>query len=169
MTERVDATGSAASGEGERRAMRGYVPQYELAARLIYESIAAGNLKWVGLADRRAGHFDDVVLGLSNRVVAYQLKSKRDPEAFSIRTLLLGAENWLGRLIASWRKLSGQYPGTQIAVTFATDDYPRTSDSVLGATNYGTSSAAFVRVHKLRQLLASYDLFAKALLLEVPD
>ena len=36
------------SGEGERRAQRGYVPQYQLAARVIYQALASNELKWVG-------------------------------------------------------------------------------------------------------------------------
>lgn len=60
-----------APGERERRAQRGYVPQYDLAARVIYEALAAGRLQWIGLADRGAGAFDDVVLGLYDRIAAY--------------------------------------------------------------------------------------------------
>jgi hypothetical protein len=78
-------------GEGERRAQRGYVPQYDLGARIIYEAIAAGRLQWVGVADRGAGTFDDIVLGLRDRIVAYQVKTSRDPEPFRLDTLFLGA------------------------------------------------------------------------------
>src|SRR5882672_7576016 len=98
-----------APGEGERRAMRGYVPQYDLAARLIYKELAAGRLRWVGLADRTAGAFDDVVLGLHDRVVGHQVKTRRDPEPFSMRTLLLGAEGLLMRMVNAWRTLRTQF------------------------------------------------------------
>jgi hypothetical protein len=33
------------AGEGERRAQRGYVPQYDFAASLIYEGLASGRLQ----------------------------------------------------------------------------------------------------------------------------
>src|ERR1700734_3320966 len=82
----------AAPGEGERRAMRGYVPQWRLGARLIYAGLASGNLRWVGLADPSAGSFDDVVLGYADHVIGYQLKTDRDEGAFRLKTLLLGAE-----------------------------------------------------------------------------
>jgi hypothetical protein len=117
-----EPNGTVAPGEGERRSMRGYVPQYELGARLIYEAMLAGNLKWIGLADRNAGHFDDIVLGLDDRVAAYQLKTKVDPEAFSLKTLLLGAEVLLSKMVASWDALHSAHPGTTVTVTFATDD-----------------------------------------------
>jgi hypothetical protein len=58
-------------GEGERRAMRGFVPQYEIAASLIYDALAAGTLRWIGVADRNARKFDDCVLGLQDRVVGH--------------------------------------------------------------------------------------------------
>ena len=97
-------------GEGERRAQRGYVPQYDLGARVIYESLAAGRLQWVGLADRNAGAFDDVVLGLHDRIVAYQLKTSRDPAPFSIKTVLLEAQDLLGRILDARRKLQSEFP-----------------------------------------------------------
>lgn len=94
-----------APGEGERRAQRGYVPQYDLGARLIYEALAAGRLNWVGLADRSAGGFDDIVLGLRDRIAAHQIKTSRDPEPFSIKAVLLGANKLLARMLDSRRRL----------------------------------------------------------------
>ena len=44
-----------APGEGERRAQRGYVPQYDSAAAAIYAALKRDDLTWVGLADRGAG------------------------------------------------------------------------------------------------------------------
>ena len=69
---------AVASGEGERRAMRGYVPQWKLAARLVYAGLASGSLRWIGLADPSAGSFDDIVLGYGDHVVGYQLKTSRN-------------------------------------------------------------------------------------------
>src|SRR5713226_7345770 len=93
-------------GEGERRAQRGYVRQYDLAARLIFEALAAGRLAWIGLADRGAGDFDDLVLGLVDGAIeAYQLKTSKHPEAFGLQTLLLGASDLLGRQLKARRAL----------------------------------------------------------------
>ena len=39
-------------GEGERRAQRGYVPQYDMGARLIYKELASGRLRWIGRSER---------------------------------------------------------------------------------------------------------------------
>jgi hypothetical protein len=147
-TTPVLKSAAGAPGEGERRAMRGYVSQYELAARLIYEAIAAGHLRWIGLADRSAGDFDDIVLGLEDGVIGYQLKTKRDPEAFHLRTLLLGAAKLGERLLISWRQLKSEYPDLPIKVTFVADDFPHARDNLLGGSRKrGTSSAALLRTH----------------------
>lgn len=99
-----------ASGEGERRAQRGYVPQYELAAKVIYEALASGRLRWIGVADRGAASFDDIVLGFADKIVAHQVKTSRDPAPFSIRTLLLGADDLLGRILKARRSLTEESP-----------------------------------------------------------
>ena len=137
-------------GEGERRAMRGYVPQYDLGARLIYEALASGQLRWIGLADRTAGAFDDIVLGLSDRIAAHQLKTSRDPEPFSIRTILLGTEKLLGRMADAYRRLQAEYPDATIETVYVCDDYPRTNDEV--SKKAGVSSAAFLRAHEVHRL-----------------
>jgi hypothetical protein len=142
---------TTAPGEGERRAQRGYVPQYDLAARVIYEALAAGRLQCIGVADRGAGAFDDLVLGLRDRIAAYQIKSSRDPEPFSIRTILLGGGDLLGRMLESRRKLHAQYPDVLIETVYACDDYPRTNDSIAEGDG-AISSAAFLRAHEARRL-----------------
>src|SRR5437762_1202756 len=99
-TKRINAP----PGEGERRAMRGYVRQYDLAARLIYEAIASGELRWVALADPLTGKFDDVVLGFEGLVVGYQAKSSRDPDKFRLKTLLFGGQGLLVAIVDAWKR-----------------------------------------------------------------
>jgi hypothetical protein len=144
----MESIESGTSGEGERRAMRGYVSQYAIAARVIYERICSGELSWVGLADRSAASFDDVVLGLTDRVIAYQIKSKRDPDSFSFNTVLLGADNLLQKLIAAWQKLRSEHAGCTIELVFLTADFPRTTDTLAERDQPKASSAAFYRTHQ---------------------
>jgi hypothetical protein len=129
-------------GEGERRAQRGYVPQYDLAAHLIYLAMAAGKLRWIGVADRGAGSFDDIVLGLTDRTQAYQVKASGTPEPFTVSTVHTGAATILARMIDARSKLAPI--GGVIETIFVTDDYPRIDDNV-GADDKPVSSAAFVR------------------------
>jgi hypothetical protein len=143
---------SIAPGEGERRAQRGYVPQYDLAARVVYEALAAGRLRWIGVADRGVGAFDDIVLGLHGRIVAHQVKTSRDPEPFTIRTLLVGAEGLWRLMLETRRKLRAEHPDTPIEVVYACDDYPRINDGS-GEGGRSASSAAFVRTHAEQRLV----------------
>ena len=140
---------TTAPGEGERRAQRGYVPQYDLGARVIYEAMAAGHLQWIGLADRKAGVFDDVVLGLRDRIAAYQLKTSREPEPFRMGTILLGSGDLWARLLESRWRLNAEHPGTLIETIYACDDYPSTSDNIGEDT---ASSAVFCREHEAHRL-----------------
>jgi hypothetical protein len=152
MSDKIEAEKlTTPPDEGERRAQRGYVHQYDLAARVIFEALAAGRLEWIGVADRGAGAFDDLVLGLHDRIAAYQIKSRRDPEPFSIKTILLGGEDLLGRMLESRRKLRAQYQDVLIETIYACDDYPRTNDSVNEGKG-AISSAAFLRAHEARRL-----------------
>ncbi|MGJ5049575.1 ATP-binding protein [Bradyrhizobium oligotrophicum] len=132
--------------------MRGYVSQYAIAARVIYERICSGELSWVGLADRSAASFDDVVLGLSDRIIAYQIKSKRDPSPFSFNTILLGADNLLQKLVAAWQSLRAGHAGCAIELIFLTADFPRTTDTLAKRDQPKASSAAFYRTHQAHHI-----------------
>ena len=59
---------------GERAAISGYSAQYIVAAEIIYEHIKRGSLDWIRLIDPEAGRVDDVVIGSTGRVDAYQVK-----------------------------------------------------------------------------------------------
>lgn len=62
------------SGDGERTAMLGYVPQYEIAAGLIYEALLDGTLEWFRVADPKAGSLDDILIATTGKLDAYQVK-----------------------------------------------------------------------------------------------
>ena len=62
------------SGDGERTAMLGYVPQYEIAASLIYEVLLDGSLDWFRVADPNAGSLDDILIATTGKLDAYQVK-----------------------------------------------------------------------------------------------
>jgi hypothetical protein len=142
-----------APGEGERRAQRGYVPQYDLAARVVYEALAAGRLRWIGVADRGAGAFDDIVLGLNGRIVAHQVKTSRDPEPFTIKTVLLGADGLWHLMLETRRKLCAEHPDMPIEIVYTCDDYPRVNDGSGEGVRSAASSAAFIRRHAEQRLV----------------
>jgi len=139
------------AGEGERRAQRGYVPQYDFAGSLIYEGLASGKLQWIGVADRQAGKFDDLLLGYANCIVAYQVKTSLDPSPFSIKTLLLGAENLIERVVKARAAISASAPQISVDTIYVCDNFPRTDDSI-GDSSPSISSAAYLRAHEAHRL-----------------
>ncbi|WP_031364623.1 ATP-binding protein [Caballeronia sordidicola] len=131
-----------APGEGERRAQRGYVRQYESAAAAIYAALERDELVWVGLADRNAGVADDVVLGLKGSVVGHQFKTSRYSGPFRLDTLLLGADGLLQPLVLAWQALRRAFPDGCVEVRLVTNDYPSNADVLDGEDGH---SAAFLR------------------------
>ena len=81
------AAPATAPAEGERRALRGYIGQYERAGAAIYAALERDELLWIGVADRNAGIADDLVLGFGGLVVGHQFKTSKFPTTFTSRTL----------------------------------------------------------------------------------
>lgn len=73
------AAPATAPAEGERRALRGYIGQYERAGAAIYAALERDELPWIGVADRNAGIADDLVLGFDGVVVGHQFKTSKFP------------------------------------------------------------------------------------------
>lgn len=128
--------------EGERRAQRGYVGQYERASAAIYAALERDELRWVGLADRDAGVADDLVLGFDNIVVGHQFKTSKFATAFTVETLLTGASGLLKPLIHAWQCLQKKNPDHVVQIRLVLNDYPSTTDKPgLGSQPH---SAAFL-------------------------
>lgn len=132
-----------APGEGERAARRGYVHQDRSSARLIYAALLDRSLRWIGLADRKAGVADDLVLGLTDTIVAHQFKRSEQPSAVGVTALLLGKEKEIARLAASYEVLRMQFPEVPIRLRFLSNDYPAAGDTLL-KRQAGSSTAAFM-------------------------
>jgi hypothetical protein len=128
--------------EGERRAVRGYVGQYEMAGVAIYAALERDDLRWVGLADRRAGIADDLVLGFDGLVVGHQFKTSKFPKAFTIETILTGADGLLRPLIDAWRQLTNDNTDARVEIRLVVNDYPSVKDKIGDATP--PHSAAFI-------------------------
>lgn len=134
------------SGEGERRAQRGFVPQYRMAASLIYDHLAAGRLRWIGVAHRGAGAFDDIVLGLDDATVGVQVKTSATPTPFRLEARLLGAEAVWQTAVDGLRKLAALDSPHPAAVIYACDD-PASLNDQLGDVP-GSSSAELLDLHR---------------------
>jgi hypothetical protein len=97
------------------------------------------------VADRKAGVLDDLVLGLAGRVVGHQFKSAQFDQRFTIEGLLLGTDDLLTKLAASWRLLCRQFPNADVELRLvALNHYPSSDDELVEGTGHRHTSA-FVR------------------------
>ena len=76
------ARNATAPADGERRALRGYVPQLKVAAAHILNAFEQGTLEAIAVADPEAGRVDDLQMVTAPpggvRVDAFQVKWSRD-------------------------------------------------------------------------------------------
>ncbi|MBU2804258.1 ATP-binding protein [Acidithiobacillus ferridurans] len=133
---------AVAPAEGERRALRGYMDQYDKAGAAIYAELERGQLLWIGVADRSAGIADDLVLGFDGQVVGHQFKTAKFPGTFRIETLFTGADGLLKPLVKAWQSLRTANPGSRVEIRLVVNDYPSINDNPGDATP--AHSAAFL-------------------------
>ena len=147
------AAPATAPAEGERRALRGYVGQYERASAAIYVALERDELLWIGVADRNAGIADDLVLGFDGLVVGHQFKTSKFPGTFTVETLFTGANGLLKLLIHAWQCLRKDSPSSRIEIRLVVNDFPSVTDKPGDGTP--PHSAAFLeefRQHPARSL-----------------
>lgn len=118
-----------APAEGERRAIRGYVGQYERAGAAIYAALERDELLWIGIADRNAGIADDLVLGFDGLVVGHQFKTSKFPGTFTVETLLTGANGLLKPLVYAWQCLRKDNTGSCVEIRLVVNDFPSSHDN----------------------------------------
>lgn len=147
------AAPATAPAEGERRALRGYIGQYERAGAAIYAALERDELRWIGVADRNAGIADDLVLGFDGLVVGHQFKTSKFPGTFTVETLLTGASGLWKPLVHAWQSLRKDNLGSRIEIRLVVNDFPSTTDKPGDGTP--AHSAAFLeefRQHANRSL-----------------
>lgn len=133
---------ATAPAEGERRAIRGYVGQYEKASAAIYAALERDELLWIGVADRNAGIADDLVLGFDGVVVGHQFKTSKFPGTFTVETLFTGANGLLKPLVHAWQCLCKDNPGSRVEIHLVVNDFPSVTDKPGNGTPL--HSAAFL-------------------------
>lgn len=130
-----------ASGTGERAARMGLNYQDRAAARLIYDALLARNILWVGLADRSAGMFDDVVLGLNDRTDAYQFKRASNPASIGLQGLLLGKDNRIAKLADAFNQLCEDSEGRPVNIHYITNEDVSTNDRLINGDVASTTAS----------------------------
>lgn len=124
----IPTASATAPAEGERRAIRGYIGQYERAGAAIYAALNSDELHWIGVADRNAGIADDLVLGFDGLVVGHQFKTSKFPGTFTVETLFTGANGLWKPLIHAWQCLRKDNPGSRVEIRLVVNDFPSTTD-----------------------------------------
>ncbi len=118
-----------APAEGERRAIRGYHPQYQLITSLTHKRILNGTLKAIRLVDPTAGSIDDFQIITEDRLDAYQIKWHLHPGNFTFNNLC----SVLDELVDGWKRLKSR--NNDVKVHYFTNKHPSVHDSVKDDNN----------------------------------
>lgn len=95
---------------GERAALAGYVPQYEVSAGLLLRALTTESLEWLALLDPEAGRLDDFQLAVPGRLDAFQIKWSQAEGQLPWGAL----RSYLVDLVADRRRLAGVHPDRRV-------------------------------------------------------
>lgn len=115
------------AGDGERRAMGGYHPQYLMSAKLILERLTRRNLEWIRIADPNAGQIDDNQIATPNRLDAYQVKWVQHRTALTWKNLTHSTKKETAlflQLVDGWERLRSLHPTRRVVVHLTTNRIP---------------------------------------------
>lgn len=119
------------SGDGERAAISGYRPQYEVAASIILHHLRKGTLEWIKLADPDAGAIDDFQIATPGRLDAYQVKWSQYSSNVTYNSFISASKDKkapLQQLAEGWQKLRELNPNRSVVVHWLTNDQPSPND-----------------------------------------
>ena len=115
-------------GEGERRAIGGYRPQYFIGAALILKALEQGDLEWIRVADPDIDHpVDDVQIATTGRIDAYQVKWASSGGTVTLHNLTHSTDKeqaLFNQLSQGWVELKQKYPNHRVVVHLTTNRIP---------------------------------------------
>jgi hypothetical protein len=133
-------------GEGERRAIGGYYPQYRVAAALILRGLRDGTLEAIRLADPKAGRVDDFQIIGRGKCDAFQIKWSRygePPLTFRELTTPDGSSPPLiAQLGDGWQRLRAANPEIRVVIHLTTNRRPSANDRLPESSRH---NAAFIQ------------------------
>jgi hypothetical protein len=117
---------------GEVASVSGISFQYTIFATEIYNSLIdnKNQIEWIEFASSEAGKIDDVLIGLKNKVLAFQVK-KISSSKFSFSNLVISnTESILEGMFIGWKKLVVDNPGKTIDVRLVTTQPATENDKI---------------------------------------
>lgn len=115
---------------GEVAAISGYDFQYEIFATELYNCLLNHEIDWVEFASTTAGKLDDVLIGLDNRIIAYQVKEISSSNFSYSQFTTSETESILQGAFKGWKKLKESNPGIPIDARFITTQSVSEHDSI---------------------------------------
>ena len=119
-------------GDGERRAVGGFRPQYLVGASLILKALEQGDLEWIRVADPTAGRVDDIQIATVGCIDAYQVKWAQYGGTLTLRDLIHSTNQepaLIHQLSQGWKELKSKHPKYRVVVHLTTNRIPSTSAS----------------------------------------
>lgn len=116
---------------GEVSAIAGYFKQYEIFATQIYDSLLNHDIEWVELASSEAGKLDDVLIGLNNKIIAYQIKNISSSKFSYLTFTSSETESILEGSFKGWLKLKFEYPNHKIDAKIITTQSVSENDRIV--------------------------------------
>lgn len=118
-------------GEGERRAIGGYLPQYVVSSSIIMNKLRNKDLQWIKVADPEAGRVDDLQVSNQSRIDAYQVKWSRLGGTFTFNNIISPSgskTSLINQLADGWKRLRENNPKKRVVVHLVTNQIPSVSD-----------------------------------------
>ena len=120
------------SGDGERAAISGYFPQYQVAASIILQHLRKGTFEWIKIADPNAGSMDDIQIASPGRLDAYQVKWSQYSSNVTYNNFISPSKDKeapLLQLAKGWTTLCNSNSNRQVWVHWLTNDQASPNDA----------------------------------------
>ncbi|MEJ5144737.1 ATP-binding protein [Sphingobacterium sp. MYb388] len=115
---------------GEVSALAGFFFQYEIFATEIYNHLLESNLEWVEFASNTAGKLDDVLLGVEDKVIAFQVKQISNSN-FSYHDFVNSeTQSIFQGLFKGWKSFKSKYHNKKIDARFITTQDISANDQI---------------------------------------
>ncbi|WP_028788405.1 NACHT domain-containing protein [Terrimonas ferruginea] len=117
---------------GEVAAVSGMDFQYSIFATEIYNALLTddNSIEWIEFASTEAGKIDDVLIGLRNSVLAFQVKNINSSKFSYSSFTISDTQSILQGMFAGWRKLLSANPGKSIDVRLITTQNASNNDKI---------------------------------------